>query len=518
MITDDDFRTIHQLHEKGTGKKQIARLLHLDPRTVRKALSRDANEQHHGRRDKVVVDEELLRTLYQECGGYVQRIYEKLTEDYSLSVSYSTVLRNIHEYDIGKSPKEPCDRVADMPGVEMQHDTSPHKVIIDGKKHNLICSGLYLRYSKMRYIKYYKRFTRFTMKCFMDEALRYFGYCTQRCIIDNTSLAIDYGSGRDAVFSREMVTFAKNYGFIWYAHAIGHANRKAGTERNFYTVETNFLPGRTFCSLTDLNQQAFDWATNRYAHRPQSKTRLIPSQLFESEKASLRPLPNYIHPPCQNHRRVLDQYGYIAFNGNFYWVPKTRIKNLTIIEYADHIAIYDTAHHKLITHPLYDEFTKGQICTPEHIRSKKTARYIPNNIKHTSKEEQMRLRQDGDTVCRYLDFIMSKESKTPYRHRFIKSLYAIRKKTTPAIFETAIERALKYRVNDMAQISNIFSQLLRRPLYEKPSQTIEPDYMRREEYLEAKFTVENDFLFPIDNDENQIDEDNTPQQKDNRDE
>ena len=38
---------------------------------------------------------------------------------------------------------------------------------------------------------------------------------------------------------------------------------KAGEERSFWTVETNFLPGRAFQSLEDLNAQALAWATVR---------------------------------------------------------------------------------------------------------------------------------------------------------------------------------------------------------------------------------------------------------------
>jgi len=61
-------------------------------------------------------------------------------------------------------------------------------------------------------------------------------------------------------------------------------NRKAGEERSFWTVETNFLPGRSFQSLEDLNQQALQWATVRMEHRPASKTKLIPAQAFEHER------------------------------------------------------------------------------------------------------------------------------------------------------------------------------------------------------------------------------------------
>jgi hypothetical protein len=43
-----------------------------------------------------------------------------------------------------------------------------------------------------------------------------------------------------------MVAFAKQYAFEFRCHAIQYCNRKAGEERSFWTVGTNFLPGRTF--------------------------------------------------------------------------------------------------------------------------------------------------------------------------------------------------------------------------------------------------------------------------------
>ena len=87
-------------------------------------------------------------------------------------------------------------------------------------------------------------------------------------MIDNTSLARLYGTGKNAVIVPEMEQFAKQYGFKFICHEKGHANRKAGNERSFYTVETNFFPGRTFMDLADLNRQAFEWATERMVHRP----------------------------------------------------------------------------------------------------------------------------------------------------------------------------------------------------------------------------------------------------------
>lgn len=493
MITEDDKNTIVRLYEKGTPKKRIARIMHLDPKTVRIILrENDAGSSHQRRRDKVIIDETLLRKLYGDCCGYVHRVYEKLNENHNIKASYSTVLRSIHEYEIGNALPPRSAHVGDYPGQEIQHDTSDHYVLINDKVHKLICSGLYFRYSKMRYIKYYRRFNRFTMKCFFDEALRYFDYSASRCIIDNTSLAIHYGSGADAVFSHEMVRFAQNYGFSWYAHAIGHSNRKAGKERNFRTVETSFLPGRTFASLDDLNAQAFTWATQRYANRPQSKTGLIPAVLFETEKASLQKLPQYIHPPAQQHQRIVDQYGYIAFNGNFYWIPQNRARKVTVMEYAKEISVYDALHKKLITHTLFDQLTKSQVREPTAEYGKKVKRYKPNNRKDDSTEEQRVLRQGDTIIAQYLDFVLSKQSGIVYRHRFIRNLYVLRKKTTATLFAQAIERALHYKVNDISQIYNIFSNILKQPVYESPSQNTPPLYKNRPEYMQGQFTHEND--------------------------
>ena len=85
-----------------------------------------------------------------------------------------------------------------------------------------------------------------------------------------------------------MEGFSKQYGFQFRCHEKGHANRKAGEERSFYTVETNFFPGRSFQSLEDLNRQAFQWATVRMYHRPVAKSGLIPAKAFEHERTSKR--------------------------------------------------------------------------------------------------------------------------------------------------------------------------------------------------------------------------------------
>jgi len=71
----------------------------------------------------------------------------------------------------------------------------------------LQASLLYFRFSKIRYLKFYPSFDRFKMKCFLHEALSFWGYAADVCIIDNTSLARLRGTGKNAVIVPEMQQF-----------------------------------------------------------------------------------------------------------------------------------------------------------------------------------------------------------------------------------------------------------------------------------------------------------------------
>ena len=39
--------------------------------------------------------------------------------------------------------------------------------------------------------------------------------------------------------------------------------------------------------------------------------------------------------PYQEHQRGTDQYGYVAFQANYYWVPGTRRDDVKLLQYAD---------------------------------------------------------------------------------------------------------------------------------------------------------------------------------------
>lgn len=488
MIDPEKRKAIYSLHKEGMGVREISLRLKVSRNTVRAAIKQEGKIPSSTRKDKLEIDPELLRKLHLECNGWVERIHEKLAEEAGIHVGYSTLTRIIRELGLGQPVQRRCDRVPDEPGAEMQHDTSSYALKI-GDKRGVRVEGsiLYLRYSKKRYLKFYRGFNRFKMKCFFHEALTHFGYAAATCIIDNTNLARLRGTGKNAVINPEMEQFAKQFGFKFICHAVGHADRKAGNERSFWTVETNFFPGRNFESLEDLNQQAFDWVAVRMVNRPVSKTGLIPAKAFEHEQSYLIKLPAFVQAPYMVHKRGTDQYGYAAFDGNYYWVPGTRRDDVTILQYSNSLKIY-RQRELLIEYQLPPEGIRNQLFQPAGMPRSK---YQPSNRRKPTIEEEQRLRKAATEVNAYLDFAL--KLKGAKRHQFIRELFALYQKLALPLFIKTVQRALKYRITEMKTIERMaILQMTDGSDYEVPGIDIDDQFKDRESYREGRLSGEVD--------------------------
>ena len=483
MIDANKRKAIFLLHNEGMGVRELSRKLNISINTVRKIIDQEGEQPEIKRPDKIHIDPVLLGKLYNDCDGYAQRIHEILEEDMGIAIGYSTLTRNLRQLGLSYSKNERCDQRQDIPGKEMQHDTSPYNTKFGATRVKVQGSLIYMRYSKVKYLKFYRSFNRFAMKCFIHEALSFWKYVAGICIIDNTNLARLRGTGKNAVIVPEMEQFAKHYGFKFICHEVGHANRKAGNERGFYTVETNFFPGRRFESLEDMNRQAFEWATMRMANRPVSKTNLIPARAFEYEHSFLEKIPSYITPPYLPHERGTDQYGYAAVNGNFYWVPgKTRF-DVKVLEFCDHIEIYHQ-RKKLAEYKIPADGVKNEKVGPQGGAAPK---HHPRNRKKPTAGEERILRNAAPEIDDYLNFILVMKGKA--RHSLIRQLYSLYKKTPLDLFTRAVQRALKYRVSNLATLENIIRLLLRQSNYDMPLPQTDNAFTNRPAYLEGQFTT-----------------------------
>jgi transposase len=486
MIEPEKGKAIYLLSQEGMGVREIARRLAVSRRAVRRIIRNGGEVPPASRKEKVRIDPDLLRRLYDECEGWKQRMHEKLVEEEKITIPYSTLTRILRELKIGCEPDPRCDRQPDKPGAEMQHDTSPYIRDIGGKPTPIIGSSLYLRYSKRRYLRFYPRFDRFRMKCFLHEAHLDWGHVAPMCIIDNTNLARLRGSGADAVIVPEMAAFAKQYGYKFVCHAIGQSNRKAGEERSFWTVETNFFPGRKFRDLEDLNTQAREWSSVRMYHRALTKSRIIPAVAFEHERAYLTQIPPHLPAPYRVHDRATDQYGYVAFGANYYWVPGKDRAAVKVIEYVDRLKIYRD-RELLIEYSLPPYGTRNACLRPQ---GQPKTRHEPHRRRNPTLDEEKRLRALDPSLGAYLDADWT--PKGTCRHRFLRELFRLSGRMTTALFVRTIERAMKYRIVDLETIWRIALMHVQDGL-DTLSADLDESFTEREAYQEGCLSDEPDF-------------------------
>lgn len=504
MIEPDKRKAIYYLHHQGMGVMEISRRLDVHKNTVRTIIEQKGVTSITTRKDKIEIDPDVLRKLYKECDGWIQRTHERITEEMGIAIGYSTLTRLLRELEIGKPQDGRCGREPDVPGAEFQHDTTNYQVKLGQKMVRVVASLLYFRFSKIRYLKFYRSFNRFTMKCFFHEALMFWQYCGIVCIIDNTNLARLRGTGKNAIIVPEMAQFAKQYGFEFQCHEKGHSNRKAGNERSFWTVETNFFPGRKFENMTDLNRQAFQWSTGKMFHRPVGKTRLIPSKAFEFEQSYLKKIPPYVSPPYLCLPRTTDQYGYISIDGNFYWVPGTSRYQLAALKYADCVKVY---HHRnlLAEYDLAPEDVKNKKIAP---RGQPIPKHQPKYRKKPTEGEEKKLRAVSGEVDAYLSFALNPGDRQ--RHGFIRRLFGLYRKITPSLFIETIKRAHKYRICDIDTIERIAVLQMRDGNYQTLIASIDHEFENRQSYLDGRLSDDVD-LTRYDDIMDEKDEDDNPE-------
>ena len=111
MIDADKRQAVFLRHQEGMGRNQIARQLRISPNTVQTIIEQKGEMLLHTRKDKIQVDADLLKRLYQECDGYAQRVHEKLVEDEGIQIQYSTLTRLLRELGLRRTWEPRCDRV-----------------------------------------------------------------------------------------------------------------------------------------------------------------------------------------------------------------------------------------------------------------------------------------------------------------------------------------------------------------------------------------------------------------------
>jgi len=330
----------------------------------------------------------------------------------------------------------------------MQHDTSPHRIVLAHKTVTAQCAALVLAFSRRLFIRYYPRFTRFEAKAFLASAFEFFDGTCPRCTIDNTSVLLSAGSGPDATIAPEIAAFALAYGVTLRPHRVGDPDRKARIERPFAYVEGNFLAGRTFDDFDDLNAQALDWCNYTTNAKPKRSLAMSPDAAYLIEKPHLLALPAHRPPVYDTFERIVDVIGYASLDTNRYSVPERFLaKNVTVYKYPNEVRIFHR-DRLIATHPRLIGQRHAKHTVPGHHTTP-----VRHQKRRATAPEEQHLTGDDERLDRYVA-----ELKRRAHGRGLRVLRRVleMKRTYPrSAFLAAIDTALKYGLYDLARLEPI---------------------------------------------------------------
>jgi transposase len=447
MIDQDLRDAILALKQRGLGIRAIARATRVSRNTVRSVLKSGATVSALLRHEICEPHLDLIRQLYATCKGNLVRVHEELAEK-QIDVSYSALTSFCRRHGIGVAHKHPAGRYHFSPGQEMQHDTSPHDVKVGGKKRRLQCASLVLCYSRMIYAQCYPTYNRFWARSFLSEAITFLGGAAERCIVDNTSVIVIAGSGKDAVFAAELDALAERFDFSFSAHAVGDANRSARVERPFHYIENNFYPGRTFADLVDLNAQFRTWCEQKndtFKKHLQKK----PTELYAVERPALKPLPAYIPEVYELCYRIVDIEGYVTLHSNRYSVPCELLsRRLAIRLSKERVRIFDGLR-VVAEHQRAEDSSRVRCTLDSHRKQKRWhhSRGIPELL------EERTLRRIAPELSDLVDAIRKR-----YAGRAVRPLRRLHRMyldypTKPLC--DAVAQAQRYGLIDLARIEKM---------------------------------------------------------------
>ena len=459
MLDRDTRAAILKLHEEGHGKRTIARLLKVSRNSVRDVLHTGQSEVLIDRPSRLLPHLDRIRELYAGCKGNEIRVWEELRAD-GVEVGYSTLTRFCRKHEIGGSKKRPAGRYDFAPGLEMQHDTSPHKVEVGGRVMTLQCASLVLCFSRKLYAQVYPRWSRFEARVFLSQAIEWIGGAASRCMLDNSAVIIGHGTGKDAVAAPEMQAFADRFDFDFVAHELGDADRSGKVERPFHYIENNFYAGRTFADLADLNRQLRAWCERDY-HRPRKRLGAKPVELFVAELSTLKPLPVYVPEVYDLHSRRVDIEGYVNLHTNRYSVDSKHIGHrVEVRETVEQVRIFD-GHRLLQEHDKQPYGSRQRITLPEH----KGQAYRARGPRPPTEHEQL-LRAQGPELAELIDRLRRRHGGRAVKA--MRRLHRIWTEYPSEAVRGAVSLALDYGLLDLDRVERLVLQRIAGDFFRLP--------------------------------------------------
>ena len=243
-------------------------------------------------------------------------------------------------------------RFTTEPGEAYQMDWGFTKVTDwVGNVFRVACFAMICHHCGQRYIEFFPNARQENLFIGMLHGFSYMGI-PQYILTDNMkSVVLHRDLDGQPVWQRDYETFMNTVGFQTRLCKVRHPFTKGKVERLIRFVKDNFLAGRVFCNVTDLNRSALTWCNeqNTIYHRAIAG---VPEELHMSQCAScirqLEKAPELFFYLCPERRISFD--GFINYEGRRFGVPfHYRKSTARIMREDDMIYIYSADLKQILT-------------------------------------------------------------------------------------------------------------------------------------------------------------------------
>ncbi|MBH8605969.1 IS21 family transposase, partial [Thermoactinomyces sp. CICC 10522] len=313
---------LHELKAIGKSIRAISRETGHARNTVRRYLRTQGlpERKPRSKRPSKLDPFKPLIHQYMEQGIFNCEVLFRLLQEHGYQGGRTILKDYIKAF---RPPKQlpAVQRYETRPGEQAQVDwgiceyTDP-----EGQVHKVPVFVMVLGYSRAIYVEFAKRCDIHSFLRCMVHAFEYFGGIPEVILTDRMKTVIlGMENDRKPRWHALFADFAATAGFVPRVCRVRRPQTKGKVERSIRFVKENFLPGRRFVDLEDLNRQAISWCDekNRRIH---GTTGERPCDRLKQEKLKCLPPREHWKPYLLERRRV-SQDGFVSYDGARYGVP-----------------------------------------------------------------------------------------------------------------------------------------------------------------------------------------------------
>jgi len=246
----------------------------------------------HPRPSKLDSYKAKIGFLVREKGLSAVRVKEEIEElgyggGYTIVKDYIRTIRSTPY----KKPRPPIDH---PPGEEGQMDWSPHQVIMGGRRTLVQTGSFVLCFSRWLYHRHFTDQTILSVIKLHEMAFQELGAVPVTITYDNMTTAGRHIGPSEIWINPQFQAFADQCGFRIVILPPGAKERHGKVERPFHYIEHNFLAGKEFQDMEDLNRKADIWRDNTANVRIHGTLRERPVDRLLRERPYLKPLSHDI--------------------------------------------------------------------------------------------------------------------------------------------------------------------------------------------------------------------------------